>query len=393
VKAIIDGLMKWESESSSEAEAEAEAETKAEAETNNSISDNVRYNSLKFIKEFMRNMIVVFPTMILNKVDFNSVKIQKYLKLSGNHERDIANSIRDYYATLRPFYDDEKLTNVLTTIQTKCNNLLLLALETPSFTDIVYKGKSVHNIFDKRTSIMLFENYVLQTFMTYANLAGDEEMVNLSMPESDMNEDDSLVTTEQLELANTAMEPKEQLADIVLSGNLSDLKERVARLLITFLNIMRQHKGLVDMSYENIMDVLFKTKEKEKDSFTDRLKAMNDEERNVDTALKINKLGAWNKGLKKGLTQYVAEDYDDERDEMEKLAQVEKNVRRNKQVSEENMAQFVDDYLDEERNDEEIDREDNDLSGLRGEGDDSDFEVDQDDQAESQWGGWQQNDD
>jgi len=399
VKAIIDGLMKWENmgdEAEAEAEAQAQAETEARLEEQKQeyyISDNVRYNSLKFIKEFMRNMIVVFPTMILNKVDFNSVKIQKYLKLSGNHERDIANSIRDYYATLRPFYDDEKLTNVLITIQTKCNNLLLLALETPSFTNIVYKGKSVHNIFDKRTSIMLFENYVLQTLMTYANLAGDEEMVNLSMPESDVNEDDSLVTTEQLELANTAMEPKEKLTDIILSGNLSDLKERVAKLLITFLNIMRQHKGLVDMSYENIMDILFKTKEKEKDSFTDRLKAMNDEERNVDTALKINKLGAWNKGLKKGLTQYVAEDYDDERDEMEKLAQVEKNVRRNKQVSEENMAQYVDDYLDEERNDEEIDREDNDLSRLRGEGDDSDFEVDQDDQAENQWSGWEPNDD
>jgi hypothetical protein len=379
--------MKWESDSMSDAEEDGNTDTE------NSISDNIRYNSLKFIKEFMRNIILVFPTMILNKVDFNSVKIQKYLKLSGNHERDIANSIRDYYVTLRPFYDDEKLTNVLTTIQTKCNNLLLLALETPSFTNIVYKGKSVHNIFDKRTSIMLFENYVLQTLMTYANLAGDEEMVNLSMPESTMNDDDGIVTTEQIELATTAIEPKEQLTDIILSGNLSDLKERVAKLLITFLNIMREHKGLVNMSYENIMDILFKTKEKEKDSFTDRLKSMNDEERNVDTALKINKLGAWNKGLKKGLTQYVAEDYDDERDEMEKLAQVEKNVRKNKQVSEENMAQFVDDYLDEERNDGEIDREDNDLSGLRGEGDDSDFEVDQDDQAENQWGGWEQNDD
>ena len=396
VKAIIDGLMKWEKmgdELETEGEAETEAETAAEKNQEHSISDNIRYNSLKFIKEFMRNMIVVFPTMILNKVDFNSVKIQKYLKLSTNHERDIANSIRDYYATLRPFYDDEKLEKILTTIQTKCNNLLLLAMETPSFTDIFYKGKSVHNVFDKRTSIMLFENYVLQALMTYANLADNEEMVNLSMPESDSNEDDAIVTTEQIELAVTAIEPKEQVSDIILSGNLADLKERVAKLLIAFLNIMRQHKGLVDMSYENIMDILFKTKEKEKDTFTDRLKAMNDEERDVDTALKINKLGAWNKGLKKGLTQYVAEDYDDERDEMEKLAQVEKTVRRNKQVSEENMAQFVDDYLDEERNDEEIDREDNDLSGLRGEGDDSDYDVDQDDQADNQWSGWEQNDD
>jgi hypothetical protein len=156
---------------------------------------------------------------------------------------------------------------------------------------------------------------------------------------------------------------------------------------------MSEHKSLIDMSYEDIMDILFKTKEKEKDTFTDRLKALNDEEREADTALKINKLGRWNKGLRKGLTQYVAEDYDDERDEMDKLAQIERSVRKNRKIVDENIDQYIEDYLDEERVDEEIDREDNDLSRLLGEGDDSDNDIDQEDQEGNQWGGWESYDD
>jgi hypothetical protein len=290
---------------------ETSQESEEEKSKEKSISDSVKYNSINFMKDFMRDIIMVFPNMILNKVDYTSVKIQNYLKLSLNHQRDISNSIRDYYAGLRPFYDDKKIINVLTSIQQKCNNLLFLANETPSFTEINYKGKEIYNIFDKRTSMLLFENYLLQTFMTYVNLANNETMINLELPES-VPSDESLMTTEEIELNEQKLEPKTFIPDVIMIGNLSELKERIAKLLIAYLNIMSHHKSLIDISYENIMDILFKTKEKEKNTFTDRLEALNDEEREVDTALKINKLGEWNKGLKKGLTQYVAENYDDE---------------------------------------------------------------------------------
>jgi len=297
---------------------------------------------------------------------------------------------------LRPFYDDTKLINVLINIQSKCKNLMLLALETPSFTEINYNGKEIHNIFDKRTSLLLFENYLLQTLMTYVNLASNNDMVNLELPQQESSEDQTfdqgLSTTEELDFIEQHLEPKEYQSDILITGNIADLKERTSKLLIAFLNIMNEHKSLVDMSYDNIMDILFKTKEKEKDTFTDRLEALTDEEREIDTTLKINKLGAWNKGLKKGLTQYVAEDYDDERDEMEKLAQVEKNVRKNKNVTDENISQYMDDYFEEERMDEEIEEDDNNLSNLKGEGDDSDAEIDEDDQDSNQWSGWEEND-
>jgi hypothetical protein len=394
IKKIINDLNLWgvKKEKTGKHDEREKEEEEDEVEESNTISDNEKYNFIKFVKEFMKDIINVFPNIILNKVDYSSIKIQKYLKISENHQRDISNSIREYYAGLRIFYDNSKIINVLTTIQTKCSKLLLLALETPSFTEISYKGNKVYNIFDKRTSILLFENYLLQTLNVYIDLANNEDMLNLEMRES-VPLDEGIITTEELEMRELRLEPKEPIEDIIISGNIADLKGNVAKLLIAYLNIMSEHKSLVDMSYEGIMDILFKTKEKEKDTFTDRLKALNDEEREADTALKINKLGRWNKGLRKGLTQYVAEDYDDERDEMDKLAQVEKSIRKNKKVVDENMEQFIEDYLDEERVDEEINREENDLSRLLGEGDDSDNDIDQEDQQGNEWGGWESYDD
>jgi hypothetical protein len=386
---IINELMIWESMKEKIDESEKEGEMVSKNLGKN-ISDSVKYNAINFIKEFMRDIIKVFPNIIMNKVDYNSVKIQNYLNLSEYHKKDISNSIRDYYSTLRPFYDDKKIINVLTNIQSRCKNLLLLAFETPSFTEINYNGVEIHNIFDKRTSLLLFENYLLQTIMEYINLASDENMVNLELPYED--EEEGLSTLEEIDFNEQSMEPREKQTDYIISGNIADLKERTSKLIIAFLNIMSEHKSIIDMSYENIMDILFKTKEKEKDTFTDRLKALTDEERDVDNMLKKNKLGNWNKGLKKGLTQYVAEDYDDEREEMSKLSAIENSVRKNKNVTDENISQYMDDYMEEERINAEIENEDNDLTYLKGEGDDSDAEVDQDDQDSNQWSGWEPND-
>jgi hypothetical protein len=127
---------------------------------------------------------------------------------------------------------------------------------------------------------------------------------------------------------------------------------------------MKDHKNLIDFSYERIMDLVFKTREREKDTFTDRLKAKSDEERNVDTILKINKLGVWSKGLQKGLTSYVKEDYDDEREYMEQLAEVERKVMKNKNVNAANAEQFLEDFLEEQESAAFIDKEEADIGFL-----------------------------
>jgi hypothetical protein len=104
---------------------------------------------------------------------------------------------------------------------------------------------------------------------------------------------------------------------------------------------------------------------------------MTDEERSVNTLMKNNKLGDWGKGSEKGLTQYVKETFDKERDERERRIIMERKMQE-KEGSIDNINIFAMDYEDNLRLSDEIDHdvyaltnlpEDDDL----GENDDNDW--------------------
>lgn len=334
---------------------------------NQSISDDAMYNAIEFIKSYLQNILKTFPNIIINSVDYQDIRIPVYLGLSRKHATDIKTFVGKYYAGLNAFYKNKTLANVLRFIQEKTDNLLLLANNTPAFTDIKYKNTSNHSIFDRKTSLLLFENYFLQALREYVRLADDETMLIREMP-IDPEEELEARTVDYME----EMEQKLVFAGVdsitnverVQVGNMKELKEKTAKLLLSYLDIMNDHKNTIDLSYDRIMDLVFKTREREKDTFTDRLQAKSDEERNVDTILKINKLGVWSKGLQKGLTNYVKEDYDEEREYMEQLAEVERKVMKNKTVTAANADQFLEDFLDEEEAAGFIEREENNIDFL-----------------------------
>ena len=113
---------------------------------------------------------------------------------------------------------------------------------------------------------------------------------------------------------------------------------------------------------------------------------MSVEGKDVDTMMKINKLGNWSKGLQKGLTVYDKDTYDVDRDEMEKLVNIENKLLKRKQSA--GASEVIDDldrmdYLETELRENEIDAEDNDLTNLNdnydeeyGNGDEQDYEAD-----------------
>ena len=149
------------------------------------------------------------------------------------------------------------------------------------------------------------------------------------------------------------------------------------------------NKEIINLSGESITDIVFKKRQKEKDTFTDRLKAMSVEGKDVDTMMKINKLGVWSKGLQKGLTVYDKDTYDEDRDEMEKLVNIENKLLKRKQsAGGADAGEVIDDldrmdYMETEQRENEIDTEDNDLTNLNdnydeeyGNGDEQDYEAD-----------------
>jgi hypothetical protein len=312
------------------------------------ISDSNGYNFMQRIKGYIHNMVSVFPNMILNQVDYENTAVPSYWGLSNIHKMNISNIIKDDLSPLRAFYSKKLLTRVLQTIQERCKHLLTLTNETPYFTAIQDK----ESVFDQATCLMLFEHYMLLAFTEYIALSTDPNM--LFVEEAVTEQLQETFTIEDLDdesgTENFVTQTKE--TDILLQGNLQNLKTGVASLLLTYLRLIKDNQYTTDYSYEEVMDYVFKLKEREKDLFTDKLQGMTDEQRDVDNILKEYRLGDWSKGLQKGVTKYVGKTYDEEREIMSKIANMERTDGRKRTDAEDDPEQLeeidADDMADAE---------------------------------------------
>jgi hypothetical protein len=331
------------------------------------ISDDNMYSIIQFYKTFIDNFVVLFPNIILNKVDHDDILIPNYYGFSSSHVKKLKKYINDYYNKLNKFYNIPILLNILTTIQKTSKNLVRLSKETPAFSIVKNGEKNLIPIFDEKTSKFLYEYYLLRVLINYIELSDEEDMVVKEIIKD--TEITELYSIDYLEETNTkvdlTMDTRNDTNRSLLKGSKKELRQYVAQLIITFLEIMDNHKETVDTSYEEIQDRVFKLREREKDMVTDRLKNLTDEQRDADTILKINKLNQYSKGLQKGLTIYDKDFYDDERNLRDELEYAEKQIRKkNKNVTDDNIDLLMDDYFEEQQLDNEINDEAYDIEYL-----------------------------
>jgi hypothetical protein len=95
----------------------------------------------------------------------------------------------------------------------------------------------------------------------------------------------------------------------IWEGKRSVLKEKIRQFFYDCLEIERDNKQVVDMSYEELRQKQNETEKREKTRITDRLKEMEIYERRVENQMKDLKLGNWNVGQQKGLFQYDKETF------------------------------------------------------------------------------------
>ena len=101
------------------------------------------------------------------------------------------------------------------------------------------------------------------------------------------------------------------------------LNSLIERLLIEFKN--------QTINFEQIMDKTLRSKEREKDQMTAKLKGMNDDEGEVDEFLRLHKLGKWGKGLQKSLFVYDARTQEEERKQFTGQEQEEREQEEQEQ--------------------------------------------------------------
>ena len=361
---FLNSLSQWETDESTRNE-------------NTKISDDKMYNINEFFKTNTDNLVNIFPNIILNSVNYKNPSIPSYWGLSGNHNRDVSTMISEFYEELRAFYNDSGLYNILKGIQYSCKNLVLLSKHTTGFTSIKVNDEVLKPVYDERTSKYLFEYYFLRVLLNYIELADmDKMIVNEATKDLDVEDLFSVDFLEDVEsgkelsISKSRYQPQE---NILLRGNKVTLKQKVSKLLVGYIKIMSEYKKTINISYEQIQDKVFKIREREKDGVTDRLKFMTDEERDADTILKINKLGVWNKSLQKGLTTYVADTYDDEREFMENMLQYERTLGKKPNVAGDDFGELMEE-VDREN---ELNREAYDMGNYIDDYNDGNFEGDE----------------
>jgi hypothetical protein len=354
------------------------------------IYDEEGANAFQFTKAYIKNIGNVFPHIILNKNEYSDIAMRHW-DLSQIHYNNINEMITEYYAELGAFYNNKSLEIILNAVNERCKSVLDLASLTPYFPEksqdeegalsvgrALSVGSSLsvgsngalsvgsNGAFDKRMSGLLLEYYFLLVLNQYIQLSDNNQLFFDYSVQEDITVNDIFTSDTRRDERNKAtLVSLDTEKDLTLDGNKKQLQKNVANLLFVFLQMMNQQKKTVDKSFDTIMDKVYRVKEREKEMVTDRLKAFTDEQRKVDTILKINKLGVWNKGLQKGLKKYVKTNYDDERAYIENLHQIEKNVRKNNpNANDDNMDLMMDDFLENMDVEREIENEVNDISDM-----------------------------
>jgi hypothetical protein len=272
-----------------------------------------------------------------------TIEPPKYWGVSRDHANDIKEMVSSFYRPLEKFYGNKTITNVLNEIKVKTRAFHLLSMNTPITTEIKIGEKKIYSPFEKRTVTLLYEYYFLSILNEYVMLTQDPAMVTqmLAMPED--AESDSFSSDFLIEQQLRFTEDEQEF----IEGDVIKLKQEVGKLLVSYINIMMRSKKTINVAFQDVEDRVFKLKEAEKYTFTDRLRDMSEEERTVDTILKHHKLGPlYSIGLSKGIKEYDPENFDHDKQVAEKVAEIQNRLRRQR-VTDRDLDIEVDDALAE----------------------------------------------
>ena len=101
--------------------------------------DTATYKGMQFVVNQMRNLIDIYPNLILNNIDYKKISVPKHWGLSQVHVRDIQGIIKVYYSRLDKFLKDKDsiLTDVMKNIKKSSQDWLRFATHTPLYARVI----------------------------------------------------------------------------------------------------------------------------------------------------------------------------------------------------------------------------------------------------------------
>ena len=113
-----------------------------------------------------------------------------------------------------------------------------------------------------------------------------------------------------------SVEAESNLEYELSAGNNEELNIATSAVINSYLTIMTNDKKNMNVSNYQINQDVLKSKEKEKSKITKRLGDMSVDDRRIEDVMKNLRLGDWGVGQTKALFVYDGEQYEKERDDM-----------------------------------------------------------------------------
>ena len=336
--------------------------------------DATLYRAIQFTKNSIFDFIYVYPNIIENNVDYDSIQIPKHWKLSMNHALDVKNIISNIYSPLKQYYNDNTFRPYLRKNQQELRDFYNIVNLTHLYANIVkLDGDEINSNLDGRTISQLFEFYFLYMIKHLMQMTDDLSFISESVVP--LKEKDDIITT-TVELQEEAFG---ELPDIdVTRGEQKRNREKIASLITTTVKMICRTKNKINFNSHEVKNKINRAKDKERQTITTTLGDMTREQREIENLFKNHRLERWNKGLQKGLTQYVKDTYDEEREKLDQNAVLEYKLGINDLVTNLNKDIYTLDILGEEAADKETFEEQFGISDLAGDDDFGDMEAEQD---------------
>lgn len=274
------------------------------------------FKMVNFMKNSMQQISQNFPNIIINKVNYQNIKIPPQWNLSDIHEKDIINQASDNFKYLLQFYDDENITLLLKAFQINSLPILNLVLE------IIYikPEDDIASLFDETLIKQFMKYYLYNMFVMLISLVDEDEFYkdmedkSGSLEEMGIREDDGSILE-------------------IITGEKKSMSNKVANMITGFLSIICNTKKLIDLNYSDLIDKVTRSKEKEKDLIVEFLTDLTDEQREIENLFKNFRMGDWSVGLQKGYREYDPDTYDKERRNIEERTLLENKINKKDDVT------------------------------------------------------------
>ena len=298
------------------------------------------YKISTFMKNTVDEMTRIFPNMLLTNIPINARFPGQHIDFSEYDKMKIYNSKRDYYAPLGEFKQDRVIQLLLLKIREKFVDLRLFFENLPIQSPMMRYNREYFSLFDKETISFLLDYVFLSVIHEYIIATDDPDLIRADIFEKKKSSRDKIAEQKDIsiqfqseftDMGEEFEETNDDIAEIQIDvGNKEELKTRVAKMLLGFINIARKNKNEIDISYDSIANAIRKRKENEKNRIVQRFEGLSKDEREIEDMKKKFKLDEWNVGQQKGLFVYDKIVSDRERMEQEKedLIDIQKHGMR-----------------------------------------------------------------